>query len=76
MLLLSDILTSPYRPPACTNNLSEGRFLRHIDTEMEKELSELPGRSVDLVSKRAIEMNKNWLIRDEILNSSEIIYAA
>lgn len=44
--------------------------------KMEQELSELFGRRVDLMSKRAIEMNKNWIIREEILNSAEIIYAA
>jgi len=44
--------------------------------KMEQEISEFLGRSVDLISKRAIEMNKNWIIREEILNSAETIYAA
>ena len=44
--------------------------------KMNQELSELIGRKVDLISKRAIEKNQNWIIRNEILNSAETIYAA
>lgn len=43
---------------------------------MEQELSELLGRSVDLITRRALEMNDNWIIREEILKTAEIIYAA
>ena len=43
---------------------------------MEGELSDLFGRRVDLVSKRALERSKNWLRRQEILESAEVIYAA
>lgn len=44
--------------------------------KMEQELSDLFGRSVDLITRRALEMNDNWIIREEILKSAEIIYAA
>ncbi len=49
-------------------------LLDHV--KMVQELSELFGRRVDLISKRAISMNNNWIIREEILNSAETIYVA
>jgi hypothetical protein len=49
-------------------------LLDHI--RMEAELSEILGRDVDLVSRRAIERSDNWLRRKAILESAEVIYAA
>jgi predicted nucleotidyltransferase len=43
---------------------------------MERELEELLGRKVDLVSHAAIEKSPNWIRRKEILESSRPIYAA
>jgi uncharacterized protein len=43
---------------------------------MERELSELTGRPVDLVSKRAIERSHNWIRRRSILESAQVLYAA
>lgn len=43
---------------------------------MERELAELTGRSVDLVSKRAIQRSHNWIRRRAILESAKILYAA
>ncbi|MGD1927727.1 MAG: nucleotidyltransferase family protein [Leptolyngbyaceae cyanobacterium] len=42
---------------------------------MEYELTDLTGRDIDLVEKQAIESSDNWLRRDEILNTSQVIYA-
>jgi predicted nucleotidyltransferase len=44
--------------------------------QMETELSELVGRAVDLVSRRAIERSANWIRRKEILSKAKEIYAA
>ena len=41
---------------------------------MERELTELIGRKVDLVSKRGVENSRNWIIRRNILNSAELVY--
>ena len=41
---------------------------------MERELAELLGRKVDLVSKRGVENSRNWIIRRHILNSAELVY--
>jgi predicted nucleotidyltransferase len=44
--------------------------------EIEEELSALLGRTVDLVSRRAIEQSHNWIRRKEILTTAEPIYVA
>ena len=41
---------------------------------LQDDLSRLLGRKVDLVSRRAVEENPNWLIRNEILNSARVLY--
>lgn len=41
---------------------------------LEEELSHLVHRKVDLVSRRAVEQNPNWLIRRAILNSARVLY--
>lgn len=43
---------------------------------MEQELSQMLQRPVDLVSRRAIESSHNWIRRNEILRTAEVIYAA
>jgi predicted nucleotidyltransferase len=42
--------------------------------QMEQELQRLLKRSVDLISKRALERNENWLRRQEILKSVCVFY--
>ena len=44
--------------------------------QMERELSELTGRPVDLVFKDAIRKSPNWIRRREILSTARVIYAA
>ncbi|MEM7647854.1 MAG: hypothetical protein AAF283_01655 [Cyanobacteria bacterium P01_A01_bin.70] len=42
---------------------------------MEYELADLTGRDIDLVEKQAIEKSDNWLRRDEILNTAQVIHS-
>lgn len=49
-------------------------LLDHI--RMQSELSELVGRPVDLVSRRAIENSRNPLRKQEILSTARRVYAA
>lgn len=42
---------------------------------MEDELREIFGRDVDIISRRGIESSRNYIRRNAILNSAEIIYA-
>ena len=43
---------------------------------MQDELVEMLGRPVDLVTRPAVEKNRNHLRRKAILDSAEVIYAA
>ncbi|HLX61705.1 MAG TPA: nucleotidyltransferase family protein [Planctomycetota bacterium] len=42
--------------------------------EMERELEEIFGRKVDLVSKRGLLSSRNRLRKNEIMNSAKVIY--
>ena len=41
---------------------------------MEEELSELLGRKVDVLTRRAVERSENWIRRRNILDSAELVY--
>ena len=41
---------------------------------MERELEELLGRRVDLLTRRSVESSHNWIRRRSILESAESIY--
>ena len=43
---------------------------------MERELAEIVGRPVDLVSRKAVELSHNWIRRKAILESVQVLYAA
>ena len=42
----------------------------------QEEFTQLFGRRVDLVEKKNVERSSNWIRRNSILNSAEVIYAA
>jgi len=42
---------------------------------MERELEEILGRKVDLVTRAAVEESPNWLVREEILSSAQTAHA-
>ncbi len=44
--------------------------------DMERDLSRLLGRKVDLVSRRAVEKSENYIRRGQILTSREVVYVA
>ena len=41
---------------------------------MQDELAEILGRKVDMHTFRGVESSRNWLLREEILNSAEVQY--
>lgn len=47
-------------------------LLDHV--QMEQELESLLGRSVDLLTRRSVEQSHNWLRRQEILSTAEVVY--
>ena len=53
---------------------TEWSLLDHV--RMEQELTDLLGRSVDLLNRRAVEQSHNWLRRQEILNTAEVVYVS
>jgi len=44
--------------------------------EMQEELEVITGHKVDLLSRKAIEQDANWIRRNEILGSAEPVYVA
>jgi hypothetical protein len=47
-------------------------LLDHL--RMEQELSDLLNRKIDLFTKRAVEQSHNWMRREEILGTAEVVY--
>ena len=62
-----DILVTP----AYAGGAEWGLFER---VEMQRELQTLIGRNVDLVTKRAVERSQNWLRREDILSTAQVVY--
>ena len=52
---------------------SEWSLFDHI--QMKQELKELFGCDVDLITQRALEQSHNELLRAEILESAQVVYA-
>jgi predicted nucleotidyltransferase len=78
--VFGSVLREDFRPDSDIDCLvtfdpdAKWTLLDHV--RMERQLSELLARPVDLVSKRAIERSSNYLRRRAILESAEVLYAA
>lgn len=44
--------------------------------KMQYELEDIVKRDVDLIEKQVIETSDNWIRRNEILNTAQVIYSA
>jgi predicted nucleotidyltransferase len=44
--------------------------------QMKEELEAILGREVDLVSRRGLESSRNYIRREAILGSAQVLYAA
>lgn len=44
--------------------------------QMQLELGRLFNRKVDLISRRALEQSPNWLLKDEILKTAQVLFTA
>lgn len=80
LALFGSILRDDFRPDSDIDVLvayqptsKRGLFEK---TMMQEELQTLLHRQVDLVSKKAIEQSRNWIRRNNILNSAGLIYVA
>lgn len=54
----------------------ESQIRLHDLLDMEAELQGLFGRKVDLIKRRLVEQNPNWIRRRGILSSARLVYAA
>jgi predicted nucleotidyltransferase len=80
LALFGSALREDFRPESDVDLLvtfepsAEWSLLDHV--RMQQELSDLLGRDVDLVSRRAVEGSSNTVRSRAILDSAETIYAA
>jgi uncharacterized protein len=80
MAFFGSVLRSDFRPDSDLDVLvtfgSQSNWSLLDFVRMERELSELCDRPIDLVEKAAIEASPNWIRRKEILSTAQVIYAA
>ncbi|MDJ1179935.1 nucleotidyltransferase family protein [Roseofilum sp. BLCC_M91] len=78
LALFGSILRDDFRPDSDIDILVT--FAPHCKISLldfvglEYQLQDLLNRNVDLVSKKAVEQDRNWLRRQEILNHYQVIY--
>lgn len=80
LALFGSVLREDFRPDSDVDVLvrfhPDARQTLFDLVRMKDELQEVLGRPVDLVSRRAIESSRNYLRRNAILSSAEVIYGA
>ncbi len=77
MALFGSVLRDDFTPESDIDVLVEfapGRTPGLEFITMQDELSEIFGQRVDMHTFRGIERSRNWVLREEILNSAEIQY--
>lgn len=80
LALFGSVLRDDFGPESDVDVLvGFGEAARHtlfdLD-DMEVELEEIFGREVDLVSRRGVEASPNYLRRNSILESAQVIYGS
>ncbi len=80
LALFGSVLRTDFRPDSDVDVLvsfadsADWGLLAHV--EMQQELATLLHRPVDLISKRALERNANWVRRDAILATAQVVVSA
>jgi uncharacterized protein len=78
--LFGSVLRDDFRPDSDIDVLvrfaPDANYSLLTFARMANELSDLLGRTVDLVSRDEVEQSANWIRRQEILHSAEVYYAA
>ncbi|MDR9401916.1 MAG: nucleotidyltransferase family protein [Halothece sp. Uz-M2-17] len=79
LALFGSVLRDDFSPESDIDILVtfDENFKRGLDEtlQIQEELEGLFGRQVDLIIKSAIARSDNWLRRQYILNSAQVIYA-
>ncbi|HEV2851561.1 MAG TPA: nucleotidyltransferase family protein [Thermoanaerobaculia bacterium] len=80
LAVFGSVLREDFRPDSDVDFLvrfaPDARWSLFDHARMERELEELLGREVDLVSRSAVERSPNWIRREEILGTARTLYAA
>ena len=77
LALFGSVLRTDFRPDSDVDVLvtfhddAEWGLLDHM--QMQQELATLLHRPIDLVSKRAVERSANWVRREAILNTAQVL---
>ncbi len=58
---------------AVIRNDDDGPWMSRIQ-QLEKALNELVGREVDVVTKESVQQSENWIRRNHILETAQVIY--
>ena len=78
LALFGSVLRDDFRPDSDIDMLvtfaSEAQWSLFDWVEMGDELEELLRRKVDLVMKKSVEQSHNWIRRQEILDTAQVIY--
>jgi predicted nucleotidyltransferase len=78
LALFGSVLREDFNPASDIDVLvsfAESAKITFFDLDtIEQQLSKLFNRSVDLVTKRAIEQSHNWIRKKNILENAQIIY--
>jgi uncharacterized protein len=76
--LFGSVLRDDFRPDSDVDVLvrfdPEARPTLFDLAQKQEELQQILGRNVDLVSRRGIEMSRNYIRRSAILKSAEVVY--
>ena len=78
MALFGSVLRDDFRPDSDLDILvtptpnADWGLLDHI--RMEQELAAILGRDIDLLTRRSVEQSHNWIRRQHILDTAEVVY--
>lgn len=79
LALFGSVLRADFRPDSDVDLLvtfasdAHWSLLDHV--RMEAEMTKLIGRPVDMLTKRSVEKSYNWLLKQEILQSAQVLYS-
>jgi uncharacterized protein len=77
LALFGSVLRADFRPDSDVDVLvtfaddADWGLLAHV--QMQQELAAILQRPIDLISKRALERSPNWVRRDVILNTAQVL---
>lgn len=80
LALFGSVLRDDFRPDSDVDVLvcfhPQARHTLFDLVHMQEELKQIFGREIDLVSRRGLEMSRNYIRKKAILDSAEVVYGA